>query len=46
MYQVSLKSEGVHPFFVITWPGITPMLVLHFSTKECPVKNGAGGQLQ
>ena len=23
MYQVSLKSEGVHPFFVITWPGIT-----------------------
>ena len=24
MYQVSLKSEGVRPFFVITWPGITP----------------------
>ena len=23
MYQVSLKSEGVRPFFVITWPGIT-----------------------
>ena len=23
MYQVSLKSEGGRPFFVITWPGIT-----------------------
>jgi len=23
MYQVSLKSEGVRPFFVIAWPGIT-----------------------
>jgi len=23
MYQVLFKSEGVHPFFVITWPGIT-----------------------
>ena len=23
MYQVLLKSEGVRPFFVITWPGIT-----------------------
>ena len=25
MYQVSLKSEGGRPFFVITWPGITHM---------------------
>jgi len=23
MYQVLLKSDGVRPFFVITWPGIT-----------------------
>ena len=26
MYQVSLKSEGGRPFFVITWPGITLLL--------------------
>ena len=25
MYQVSLKSEGGRPFFVITWPGITQL---------------------
>jgi len=25
MYRVSLKSGGVRPFFVITWPGITLM---------------------
>ena len=25
MYHVSLKSEGVRPFFVINWPGITHM---------------------
>ena len=28
MYQVSLKSEGVRPFFVITWPGITQKVTL------------------
>jgi len=28
MYQVSLKSEGVRPFFMITWPGITQMQTL------------------
>ena len=27
MDQVSLKSEGVRPFFVITWPGITHVVV-------------------
>ena len=34
MYQVSLKSEGVCPFFVITWPGITHIRV----EKETPAK--------
>ena len=29
MYQVSLKSEGGRPFFVITWPGITRLQLLH-----------------
>ena len=31
MYQVSLKSEGGRPFFVITWPGIT----LYSSLEIC-----------
>ena len=30
MYQVSLKSEGVRPFFVITWPGITHNVCAQF----------------
>ena len=36
MYQVLLKSEGVRPFFVITWPEIT-----QYANTE-----GEGDQLQ
>ena len=28
-YQVSLKSEGVRPFFVITRPGITQIAIYY-----------------
>jgi len=49
MYQVSLKSEGICPLFVITWPGITlykslqiffPVLVIEY--KSSVHYNGAG----
>jgi len=30
MYQVLLKYEGVRPFFVITWPGITQFPISTF----------------
>jgi len=34
MYQVSLKSEGVRPLFVITWTGITHTLEDQFATRK------------
>ena len=35
-HQVSLKSEGGRPFFVLTWPGITHTLYMHmYNVYEC-----------
>ena len=34
MYQVSLKSEGVRPLFVITWPGITHVQIPFINFKN------------
>jgi len=46
MYQVSLKSEGVRPFFVITWPGITLVRIAYSAAVLCRVLNLIAGSVK